>query len=82
MKKALLILMLLLCCLAMTACYTDADPWVKEYAPLQPLTTVPPELLPKPSEEVPSPDAPVTLPPVTAEPIPENSVDASPNFNG
>lgn len=76
MKKALLILLIAMCCLVLTACYTDHDPWPEAnlngvQATTPPVVTV-----------VPATAVPETLPPATVEPLLEDAVDVSPNFNG
>ena len=73
MKKALLAVLLVLCCMLFTACYTDSDPWPAADA----LPSAPPT-----ATVVPATQVPPTQPPATAEPLPEDAVDTSPNFNG
>ena len=79
MKKALLLLLLILCCILCTACYTDADPFPtsQELGNLQETNTTAPAV----PETPPATQAP-TAPTVTMEPLPEDAVDVSPNFNG
>lgn len=81
MKKMLLILLLTTCCLVLTACYTDSDPW-----PEANLNGAQPTALPTatavPATAVPATTVPATQPPATVEPLPEDAVDVSPNFNG
>ena len=77
MKKALLTLLLLICCLVLTACYTDSDPFPSTNELTEVQATTPPTVTVVPATEVPP-----TQPPATVEPMPEDAVDVSPNFNG
>jgi len=81
MKKTLLILLLALCCLLLTGCYTDNDPWPEaNLNGAQP--TTPPVVTVVPATAVPETLPPVTPLPATQEPLPEDAVDVSPNLNG
>ncbi len=77
MKKAFLLLLLAMCCLILTACYTDHDPFPAANELGESQATMPPTVT-----VVPATEAPATQPPATAEPLPEDAVDISPNFNG
>ena len=85
MKRTLLLLLMAICCLLFTACYTDNDPWPD--ANLSSTPTPAPVVTAVPATEVPPTTVPVTLQPTaqpvfTEEPLPEDAVDVSPNFNG
>ena len=83
MKRILLLVLMAVCCLLFTACYTEIDPWpevnlssTSTPTPVSTVTAVP-------ATAVPPTAVPFTPPPaVTAEPLPEDAVDVSPNFNG
>lgn len=73
MKRTVLLLLLAVCCLLLTACYTENDPW-----PDANLNNTP---TPAPAVTiVPATDAP--QPALTPEPLPEDAVDISPSLNG
>ena len=81
MKNMLLAFLLAACCLLMTACYTDNDPW-REIV-LNSTPTPVPAVTVVPATEVPPTAVPRTPQPAfTPEPLPEDAVDVSPNFNG
>ena len=71
MRKTLLLLMLLLCALLLTACYTDNDPWVTDSLPNAAVTPVvtnePAAATAQPTAEPTS--IPLTLPDATSVPI-------------
>ena len=77
MKKVLLVLLLILCCISLTACYTEKDPFPSADELGKPQPTMPPVVTIVPATEVPA-----AQPPATPEPLPEDAVDVSPNFNG
>lgn len=75
MRKLLLVLLLALCSILLTGCYTEIDPWPQADSLVQPQVTAQPTT-------VPATAVPVTQPTATPEPVPEDAVDVSPNFNG
>ena len=90
MKRSFLLLLLAVCCLLLSACYTEVDPW-----PEGDLTSTPtpaPTVTVAPATDVPLTSVPFTSVPVTphpsqqpvytSEPLPEDAVDVSPNLNG
>lgn len=79
MKRPLLLLMLTVCCLLLTACYTDHDPWREAVFS----STAAPVVTAVPATAVPPTAVPATSQPTAAPtPLPEDAVDVSPNFNG
>ena len=81
MKKTMLVLLLMAGCLLLTGCYTDHDPWPE--ANLSSTPTPVPLVTVVPATDVPPSAVPLTpQPAVTPEPLPEDAVDVSPNFNG
>lgn len=77
MKRGLLIALCLLSCLLLTGCYSDNDPWPSADQLGGSQAAAQPD-----ANAVPATDVPATQPPATPEPLPEDAVDASPNFNG
>ena len=75
MKKMLIFILMTVCCLLLTACYTDHDPWSEAIFSSTP--TPAPTATTAPATAVPS-----TVPPATQTPVPQDAVDVSPNFNG
>ena len=78
MKRTLLFILLTVCCLFLTACYTDQDPWPETNLG----STSTPEVTTVPPTDPPATSIPQTQPPATQTPLPEDAVDISPNFNG
>ncbi len=81
MKRTLLLLLLAACILLLTACYTEVDPWPDSNLSSAP--TAAPTVTVVPATDVPPTAIPLTPQPAgTEEPLPEDAVDISPNFNG
>ena len=80
--KTLLLTLLMLSCLLLTGCYTDNDPWVPADGLESPQVTDAPVVTMVPATDVPATAIPLTPQSATEEPLPEDAVDVSPNFNG
>ena len=85
MKRALLLLLLTASFLLLTACYTEVDPWPDASLSSTPIPV--PVVTDLPATEVPSTGVPSTpqrteQPAPAEEPLQEDAVDVSPNFNG
>ena len=90
MRKTLFLLLLAACCLLLTACYTELDPWpqadlsqpqftaVPVQSTISPTSTAAPTAVPLPAETA----APSAQPTAAPTALPEDAVDVSPNFNG
>ena len=85
MKRTLLLLLLAACSLLLSACYTEIDPWPEADLSSTPTTAPVVTAVPAtqtPSTAVPVPSQPTSQPVHIQEPLPEDAVDISPNFNG